>query len=92
MYEVGAGFTVVPKGGGGRNLDKPVLNENIFYSCEWDKPLKVEKYKDQSQPLNEYIRENSLFNTVTETVGQGETIKLIGIGFIFVILINIFRR
>lgn len=71
---------------------KPILNESIFYDYEWDKPLKVEKYKDQSQPLNEYIRENSLFNKATETIGQGETIKLIGIGFIFVILINIFRR
>ena len=83
MYEVGAGFTIANK--------KPILNENIFYDYEIDKkPFKIEEWKDNSVPLDKFIRENTGYKTIGSLDGEG--IKLVGIGLIVIIVVNLFRK
>ena len=85
MYEMGAGFTVTTK--------KP-LNESIFYDYQIDKtPLKVQKWEGNAVPLDKFIRENTGYTAVQDLVGGADDkVKLIGVGLIVLIIINIFKR
>lgn len=78
------------KGGGGRAFGSPTLNENIFYEYQWDKtPLEIPKAPD-GIPLDNFIRENTGYKTIGSLDGEG--IKLLGIGLIVLIVVNLFRR
>ncbi len=78
------------KGGGGRSFDKPILNESIFYDYQWDKtPLEIPS-APEGIPLDKFIRENTGFKTIGSLDGEG--IKLLGIGLIVIIVVNLFKR
>ena len=85
MREVGAGFTVLK--------ERPILNENIFYDYQWDKtPLEIPK-APEGIPLDKYIRENTGYKILDDVVaGADDKIKLLGIGLIVIIVVNIFKR
>lgn len=78
------------KGGGGRAFGSPTINENIFYNYQWDKtPLEIPK-APEGIPLDKFIRENTGYKTIGSLDGEG--IKLLGIGLIVFIVVNLFRR
>lgn len=81
---------------GGGVSKKGILNTDIFNSYIWDKdigekPLDISpKPLTKPIPLNQYIKENSGIKVIGE--GSGETIKVIIIGLVALVVINIFKR
>ncbi len=72
------------------NKQKPILNENIFYNYEWDNtPIKKAELT-KPIPLDEYIRDNTGYKAIKQIDAEG--IKLLGIGLIVLIVVNIFKK
>ncbi len=72
------------------NEKKPILNENIFYDYQWDNTPIKKKELTKPIPLDEYIRDNTGYKAIKQIDAEG--IKLLGIGLIVLIVVNIFKK